>query len=95
VVVNNCLTPSSRDNPPREDAGRLGLDSRLAVVESRRGSLTARVRVVATVRAGQEFLPMHDPRVNQLTAPVFDPYSRQPGYKQCAVRVGLVDSTTE
>jgi ferredoxin-nitrite reductase len=32
--------------------------------------------------------------VGQLTAPVFDPYSRQPGYKQRAVRVGLVDSAT-
>jgi assimilatory nitrate reductase catalytic subunit len=30
---------------------------------------------------------MHDPAVNQLTLNVVDPYSRQPAYKHCAVRV--------
>jgi anaerobic selenocysteine-containing dehydrogenase len=35
----------------------------------------------------QVFLPMHDAATNQLTDAVFDPYSRQPAYKACAVRV--------
>jgi assimilatory nitrate reductase catalytic subunit len=71
-----------------EDAARLGIpDGAPARVSSRRGTLIARARLTATVQQGQVFLPMHDPRVNQLTAPSFDPHSRQPGYKHCAVRV--------
>ncbi len=36
---------------------------------------------------GHVFLSMHDSQVNQLTFADFDPYSRQPAYKGCAVRV--------
>lgn len=56
-------------------------------IESRRGSLECVAVVTETVQPGQLFLPMHDPRVNQLTYPAFDPYSRQPSYKDCAVRI--------
>jgi assimilatory nitrate reductase catalytic subunit len=31
---------------------------------------------------------MHYPEVNRLTFPAFDPHSRQPGYKACAVAIG-------
>jgi assimilatory nitrate reductase catalytic subunit len=30
---------------------------------------------------------MHYAKVNQLTFAAFDPYSRQPSYKNCAVRL--------
>lgn len=56
-------------------------------VRSRRGTARATAVVTATVQAGQVFLPMHDPAVNQLTYPAFDPHSRQPSYKACAVTV--------
>ncbi len=70
------------------DAARLGLsDGQQVTVESRRGAVTAWARVTSIVRPGQVFLPMHDPAVNLLTLGVFDPHSRQPGYKACAVRV--------
>jgi assimilatory nitrate reductase catalytic subunit len=59
-------------------------------VTSRRGSLTASAFVAATVQPGQVFLPMHYPEVNLLTLPVFDPHSRQPGYKHCAVRLEVL-----
>lgn len=36
---------------------------------------------------GQVFLPMHYGDTNRLTLAVFDPQSRQPSYKACAVRV--------
>ena len=55
---------------------------------SRRGAIDAVAFVTPTVAPGQVFLPMHYETVNQLTFPVFDPYSRQPGYKHCAVNVG-------
>jgi assimilatory nitrate reductase catalytic subunit len=56
-------------------------------VTSRRASITAEARVTAAVQCGQAFLPMHDPSVNQLTLAAFDPVSRQPSYKHCAVDV--------
>jgi assimilatory nitrate reductase catalytic subunit len=70
------------------DADELGVRAeQWVVVESRRGRLRARAFVSATVSRGQVFLPMHDEATNQLTDPVFDPYSRQPSYKACAVRL--------
>lgn len=55
------------------------------VVASQRGQLRARAFVTPTIQPGQVFLPMHYEPVNQLTDAVFDPYSRQPSYKACAV----------
>ena len=61
-----------------------------ARVRSRRGELTAAVFVTATVQPGQMFIPMHYAVTNRLTLAAFDPYSRQPAYKACAVRVEAV-----
>ncbi len=70
------------------DARVMGLESEEYVqVESRRGSLRARLVVTATVSPGQVFIPMHYVKTNQLTYSVVDPYSRQPSYKFCAVRI--------
>ena len=70
------------------DAKRLGIhDGDAVTVASRRSSLTATARITSTVQATQVFLPMHDPSVNRLTLDTFDPYSRQPSYKHCAVSV--------
>ena len=70
------------------DAARLGIaqGTRVAIA-SRHGAIEVAAFVTETVRAGQVFLPMHYATVNQLTAPVFDPYSRQPSYKATAVAV--------
>ena len=56
-------------------------------IASRRGSAVARAWLTPTVRAGQVFMPMHYECTNRLTLPHFDPYSRQPSYKNCAVNV--------
>ena len=70
------------------DAEALGLTTgRWTVVESRRGAALARAFVTPTVPGGQFFLPMHDGSTNRLTLAAFDPESRQPAYKACAVRV--------
>jgi assimilatory nitrate reductase catalytic subunit len=70
------------------DAERLnvGHDDWLCI-ESRRGSMRARAHVTHVVKPGQLFVPMHYPETNQLTLAAFDPYSRQPAYKHCAVTV--------
>ncbi|MBL9189363.1 MAG: nitrate reductase [Opitutaceae bacterium] len=71
-----------------DDAERLGLGAGdQAEIRSRRGTATATAVVTATVQRGQIFLPMHFDAVNRLTFPAFDPHSRQPSYKACAVAV--------
>ena len=73
------------------DARTLGVGPNTQVqVSSRRGSLVATALVTSVVQPGQVFLPMHYPEVNQLTHPGFDPHSRQPSYKHCAVRVEAI-----
>jgi ferredoxin-nitrate reductase len=70
------------------DAAKLGLRAGdRAIVCSRRGTAEAIVFPTPIVQPGQVFLPMHFATVNQLTFPAFDPHSRQPSYKACAVRL--------
>lgn len=74
-----------------EDAATLGLKQNdTAHVESRRGEMRASVYLAPTVQRGQLFIPMHYPEVNRLTHPSFDPHSRQPNYKACAVSIRKV-----
>ncbi len=56
-------------------------------VQSQRGSIDAKAFVTHAVQPGQVFIPMHYAVVNQLTLAHFDPHSRQPSYKDCAVRI--------
>jgi assimilatory nitrate reductase catalytic subunit len=71
------------------DADRLSLRNGDSVrVMSRRGRVDGVLaRVTATVRAGEVFLPFHFDEwcANRLTRAEFDPVSREPNYKQCAV----------
>jgi len=70
------------------DAERLAIaDGARVEVRSRRGRAEAVALVSTIVQPGQVFLPMHFPAVNKLTFPSYDPHSRQPSYKACAVRV--------
>lgn len=70
------------------DAGELGVaNGDELVVRSRRGSARAAAMVTPTVKSGQAFMPMHYEETNNLTLSHFDPYSRQPSYKDCAVRI--------
>jgi ferredoxin-nitrate reductase len=71
-----------------KDAARLGLtDGEVARIASRRGSVTALAVVTPIVRPGEVFMAMHFAVTNQLTFPAFDPHSREPSYKACAVRI--------
>ena len=74
-----------------EDARELGVGAghRVRIV-SRYGAVEVTVYITPTIARGQVFLPMHYGETNQLTAPVFDPISRQPSYKSTAVRVEAV-----
>ncbi len=75
------------------DAARLHVTAGQVVrLRSRRGTADATAVVTHTVQAGQLFLPMHFETVNRLTYPAFDPHSRQPSYKACAVTLESVDT---
>jgi assimilatory nitrate reductase catalytic subunit len=71
-----------------DDARRLSIQLNQWIrVESQRGSIRAKAFITPTIQPGHVFLPMHYETVNQLTHAVFDPYSKQPAYKACAVRL--------
>ena len=74
-----------------EDARSIGVANGDPVrVSSRRGSLVANAMIVPTVKPKQAFIPMHYEATNQLTLSHFDPHSRQPSYKNSAVRIEAI-----
>jgi anaerobic selenocysteine-containing dehydrogenase len=76
-----------------DDAHALGIkNDDTIVIRSRRGEMSAAVYLAPTVQRGQIFIPMHYPEVNRLTHPSFDPHSRQPNYKACAVSVSIQEN---
>ncbi len=75
-----------------KDANMLGLrpDEQVNVV-SQRASVQARAFITHSVPPGQVFMPMHYATMNRLTFAAFDPFSRQPAYKACAVKITKID----
>lgn len=70
------------------DARRLGIKHHDAlIVESQRGRAECYAFISHTMQPGQVFIAMHYEAANKLTDAVFDPYSKQPSYKACAVNV--------
>jgi assimilatory nitrate reductase catalytic subunit len=73
------------------DATRLRVRNHdLVTVRSRRGAIERiRARVTAIVGPGQVFIPFHfvEANANNLTLDAADPISREPNFKQCAVRI--------
>jgi anaerobic selenocysteine-containing dehydrogenase len=70
------------------DAERLGVVSgRQVQILSRRAAITATAFLTPTIQCGQVFMPMHYAVTNRLTLSAVDPYSRQPAFKACAVRI--------
>ncbi len=73
-----------------EDASALGIaDGDMVRVISRRGKVSARARVTEVSPAGVVFMTFHfaESPANLLTNPAFDPVTKIPEYKVCAVRV--------
>nr|WP_307862769.1 molybdopterin oxidoreductase family protein [Pseudonocardia parietis] len=74
-----------------DTAARHGLaDGDLADVTSRRGTTTARVRCVPSLRPDTVFLPFHfggPGAANNVTNPALDPVSRMPEFKVAAVKL--------
>ena len=94
VPILEALSPEAWIEVHPDDAAALGVRSGDHVrVASERGAVDRlRVRVTSIVRRGEVFVPFHwDERcANRLTNDEFDPVSREPNYKQCAVLVERV-----
>jgi nitrate reductase NapA len=76
----------------REDAAELGIHNGTMVeVTSRRGTIKLPVWIDGRGKPpkGSVFVPFFDERmmINIVTFEAFDPFSKQPDYKKCAVRV--------
>jgi anaerobic selenocysteine-containing dehydrogenase len=72
---------------PTDAAGLAIKPGDMVTVSSQRGAVRAKAVLVHAVQPGQLFVPMHYAVSNLLTASAFDPYSKQPAYKACAVRI--------
>ncbi len=91
--VLNKLSPSELYvEISNKDASALGLrpDEQVNVV-SQRAIVRARAFITHSVSPGQVFMPMHYETMNRLTFAAFDPFSRQPAYKACAVKITKID----
>ncbi|SNR50548.1 assimilatory nitrate reductase (ferredoxin) precursor [Halorubrum vacuolatum] len=56
-------------------------------IVSRRGRVRAILEPDPAVPEGAVWLPIHHPAANDLTVDATDPFSDEPNYKQCAVRI--------
>jgi formate dehydrogenase alpha subunit len=73
-----------------EDAVELGVsDGDWVVIESRRGSVSSKVKLTRTISKRAVFMPFHflESRANILTNPAFDPIAKIPEFKVCAVKI--------
>ena len=94
VPILERLSPNAwlEMNPRDARALRLKPQDKVDVV-SRRGRIRGlELRVTETIAPGQVFVPFHyaEANANEATQSEFDPVSREPNYKQSAVRVEAV-----
>ncbi|MBI3313788.1 MAG: nitrate reductase [Candidatus Omnitrophica bacterium] len=91
IPLLNRLSPEAWVEMNARDAEKLKMQHGDYVrVVSRRGSIEKIIlRVTETVAPGQIFIPFHyaEANANNLTTSICDPYSREPNYKQSAVRI--------
>jgi assimilatory nitrate reductase catalytic subunit len=91
VPILERLSPNAWVEMNPRDARGLRLKPQdLVDVVSRRGRVRGiELRVTETVAPGQIFIPFHyaEANANEVTQSAFDPFSREPNYKQSAARV--------
>ncbi|HET9955339.1 MAG TPA: molybdopterin dinucleotide binding domain-containing protein, partial [Polyangiaceae bacterium] len=83
----------------RDDAAQLGIQNgEHVIVQSRRGEIELPVWLDGrgSPPRGSLFVPFFDERllINHVTLEAYDPFSKQPDYKKCAVRVRRVARKT-
>lgn len=83
-------TPYMEMNP--QAAEKLGVEHGSYVkVISRRGDATVMVQCTERIAPDAVFIPFHFHEcVNRVSLGLLDPHSRQPAYKQCAIKIDLI-----
>jgi len=91
VAILEHLSPTAwvEMNPRDARALRLRPQERVDVISRRGRVANIELRVTETIAPGQVFVPFHyaEANANQLTQTAYDPLSREPNFKQSAVRV--------
>ena len=91
VAMLDSMVPNAWLEMNPADAARMKLKPRDKVtVVSRRSKVSGlELRITGIVAPGQVFMPFHfaENNSNLVTLGAFDPISREPNFKQCAVRV--------
>ena len=94
VPILERMSPNAWLEMNPVDAKRLKLAPHDKVrILSRRGEVSGvELRITEITAPGQVFMPFHfsETNVNEVTQDAFDPISREPNYKQCAVNVERV-----
>jgi anaerobic selenocysteine-containing dehydrogenase len=91
VDMLNKMVPNAWLEMNPVDAERLKLNphDRVTVVSRRSKVSNLELRITGIVAPGQVFMPFHfsENNSNLVTLGAFDPISREPNFKQCAVRI--------
>jgi assimilatory nitrate reductase catalytic subunit len=91
VEMLNTMVPRAWLEMNPVDAQRLNLRSHdhVTVVSRRDKVSNLELRITSIVAPGQVFMPFHfaETNSNRVTLGAFDPISREPNFKQCAVRI--------
>ena len=91
VPMLNAMVPNAWLEMNPVDAQRLDLrpHDRVTVVSRRSAVPNLELRITGIIAPGQVFMPFHfaEQNSNLVTLGAFDPISREPNFKQCAVRV--------
>lgn len=91
VPILEHLSPNAwlEMNPRDALALKLKAHDRVDIISPRGRVSSVELRVTEIVAPGQVFIPFHyaEANANRVTQSAFDPISREPNYKQCAVRV--------
>jgi anaerobic selenocysteine-containing dehydrogenase len=97
VPILERLSPNAwlEMNPRDAEAANLKPHMRVDIVSRRGRTRDVELRVTEMIAPGQVFMPFHfaETNVNQVTQSAFDPISREPNYKQCAVRIERTPAT--
>jgi anaerobic selenocysteine-containing dehydrogenase len=91
VAMLDSMVPNAWLEMNPVDATRLNLKphDRVTISSRRREVRNLELRITGIVAPGQVFMPFHfsETNSNLVTLGAFDPISREPNFKQCAVRV--------
>jgi anaerobic selenocysteine-containing dehydrogenase len=96
VAMLHNMTPNAwlEMNPVDAESLRLRAHDRVTIISRRSQVSGVELRITGIVAPGQVFMPFHfnEANSNLVTLGDFDPISREPNFKQCAVRIQVSSS---